>query len=124
MRKRYFARLRNRTAAGYACGRYRVVRRAEGANADKRVIFIKNSGYGMNFRGFNRFLKGHFRQNCGKPLCKHAFAGSGRSYKQDIMPARGCNLKSLFGGELPFNIAEIHRVRKSGRVYFGNGHGG
>ena len=69
-----------------------MVRRAEGARFNERGVARQKSRNGVNFGRFDHFLKAHLRQNGRQPLCKHAFAGTGRADEQHVVPAACGNL--------------------------------
>ena len=112
MRKGDFARMRHSSAARYSSNRYCVVRGTKRTIAYKGVIFVKNTRNRVNFRGFNGFLKCHFGKYGRKPLGKHTFTRTRRTYKNNVMTACGGNFKCLFCGVLPLYITEIN-VRRN-----------
>ena len=60
----------------------------------------------MNFSRFESLFKGHVRHYRGDTLREHGFAGTGRADEQNIVPARGGNLKRALDIFLPFDLRE------------------
>ena len=65
----------------------------------------------MNFGGFHRLFKAHYRQDGGQALGQHTFAGAGRADQQDIVPAGRGNFQGALGIFLSFYFAEIRQGR-------------
>src|SRR3989344_3598594 len=93
-----------------------MVRRPEWRISDKS--FLESAGNRMNSCGLESFFEGKLRQNSGKGLGKHGFAGTGRPVHCDIVPACSRDKKSPLRSLLAPNIREI--CRNNNRFIFKN----
>ena len=113
MRERYFPWVRHGAPAREACGRNRVVRRAERTRPDQGDARREGSRYRIKLGGFQRFHFVHIGQDGRNSFGEHAFAGAGRTDHQHIMPAGCCNLQRPLRTGLPFDIGKIRQPGRS-----------
>ena len=64
----------------------------------------------MNFGGFQRLFERERRQDGGKALGQHGFAGAGRADQQDVMAAGGGDLQRALDRFLALDFGEIQFV--------------
>ena len=107
MGQRNFAGRGVDVAAEQSCIACRVMRRAEGALRDERLLGLEQSGDAMDAGGLERFIQSKRRQDGAEPLGDHTFARARRADENQIVPARGSDFQRTLHGFLPLHFGEV-----------------
>ena len=79
----------------------------KGRRASKSNAARKQSGYAVNLRSLDGFLKSQRRQYSGKSFREHRLSGAGRTDHQNIVTAGGGHFERALGAGLATDISEI-----------------
>ena len=113
MRQGNLAGPRNATAANEAGLRAGVMRRAERALCDQRMLGAEESGNRMDLRAFQTFANGQRRHDRWQRTRQHGFTSAWRTDHDEVVAAGGSDLHGALGLVLAFDIGKIDaRLRR------------
>ncbi len=105
-----FAGARDGAAADDGGGRGGVMRRADGAGAEERLVLGEQSDGGIDAGGFEGFGAGERGEDGGEAFAEHGFAGAGGAEEQNIVARAGGDGEGAFGEFLAADFDEILMV--------------
>ena len=110
VREAHLARRRVRAAAEEAGVGDRVVRRAEGALEDERLVGGERAGDAVDLRRLQRLVERHFREDGREAAREHRLARAGRPDHDHVVAAGDGHLHRALGAFLSAHVGEVAGV--------------